>query len=441
MKKFKNSREFNEIIINLKDKKFLEALRQIKLASKNYPKENIILKLYAIVYFNLKEWAKAIEYYGKILIFEKEKYKIYTNIGVSYFKLGKINQSIHAFKNSIKNNPNFSLAHRNLGISYLEIGKYEEASNEFISALKLNNDDYQAQISLINTFNLNKPKINDEHPLVKINDKIGKLVQNKGLNTKFENRNIKELLEKSNELIKKYKKNLFLNETQIFRKNSVNLNCGRHFKVFNEFNVIPKYCFSCYKVQINLKTVVDLIKLFFIFDKIKLKKNNTRKCMVEIRNKIKGNYKGYIYCEGINEAEEIKKIISKIIINKNIEIDNITIKHGCSEFYLSYPSFEEINHNSSEKIKYDRKWSTFEKIIDSREPKRIKSDKKIWSQSLEGINLSDILILNNWILYSQIIGDDSYKKVYDNKIESNFLNKFLENQLEFRKKELKIVNH
>ena len=437
MKTFQNSYEFSEIITNLKNKKFSDALKKIEVASKIYPKENTIFKLYAIIYFNLNEWAKAIKYYEKILIFEKEKYKIYTNIGVSYFKLGKINQSILAFKDSIKNNPNFSLAYNNLGISYLELGMYEKARKEFISALKLNNDDYQAQISLINTFNLNKPKINDEHPLVKINDKIEKLAQNKDTNTKFESWNIKELLEKSNELIKKYKRNLFLNETQIFRKNSVNLNCGRHFKVFNEFNVIPKYCFSCYKVQINLKTVVDLIKLFFIFDKIKLKKNNTRKCMVEIRNKIKGNYKGYIYCEGINEAEEIKKIISKIIINKNIEIDNITIKHGCSEFYLSYPSFEEINDNSSEKIKYDRKWSTFEKIIDSREPKRIKADKKIWSQSLEGINLSDILILNNWILYSQIIGDQSYKKIYDNKIENNFLNKFLENQIEFRKKELK----
>ena len=62
-------------------------------------------------------------------------------------------------------------------------------------------------------------------------------------------------------------------------------------------------------------------------------------------------------------------------------------------------------------------------------------------QSIKGINLSDILILNNWILYSQIIGDESYKKVYDNKIENNFLNKFLENQLEFRKEELKIINH
>ncbi len=437
MEKFQNSREFNEIITDLKNKKFSEALKKIKPASVNYPNENIILKLYAIIYFNLKEWENAIKYYEKILIFEKELFKIFTNIGVSYFKLGKINQSIDAFKNSIKNNPNFGLAHNNLGISYLELGMYEKAIYQFVSALKLNDEDYQAQTNLINTFNLNKPKINDEHPLLDINDKIEKLTQNEKYNTKFENKNIKELLEKSNELIKKYKNNLFLNETQIFRKNSINLNCGRHFKVFNEFNVIPKFCFGCYKVQINLKTVVDLIKLFLIFDKIKLGKNNTRKCIVEIRNKIKGNYKGYIYCNGITEAAETKKIISKIITKENIDINNISLKHGCSEFYVSYPSFEEISYDGNEKIKYDRKWNTFEKIIDSREPKRIEADKKIWGKSIEGINLSDILILNNWISYSQIIGDESYKKVYDKKIENKFLNKFLENQLEFRRKEFK----
>ena len=66
------------------------------------------------------------------------------------------------------------------------------------------------------------------------------------------------------------------------------------------------------------------------------------------------------------------------------------------------------------------------------------ADKKILKKSIEGINLSDILIINNWISYAQIIGDESYKKVYDKKIENVFVNKFLENQLEFRKKELKI---
>ncbi len=438
MDNFQNSKEYNEIVKNLNDKNFSKALKKIDSISKKYLNENIVLKLYAVTYFNLMEWEKAIEYFKKSLNFEQAKYKIYTNIGVSYFKLGKINQSIEAFKNSIEENPSFGLAYNNLGVSYLELGMFDKAVDQFISALKLNDSDDNAKTKLINTFNLIKPKANDGHQLIKINNKINNLVKDNDINSGYHNNYIKILLEKSNQLINGYTKNLRLNETQIFRKNSENLNCGRHFKVFNEFNVIPKYCFGCYKIQINLKTVVDLIKLFLIFNKIKLRSNNIRKCIIENRNKIQGNYKGYIYCKGISEAETIKKMIGEMISQSDIGLDNITLKHGCSEFYESYPEFKKINLNGEKEMEYNNEWKSFEKIIDSREPKRIEADKKIFSKSIEGINLSDILIINNWISYAQIIGDESYKKVYDKKIENAFVNKFLKDQLEFRKKELKI---
>ena len=438
MNKFQNSKEFNEIVKDLNDNNFSKALKKIDSISKKHLNKNIVLKLYAVTYFNLMEWEKAIKYFKKSLDFEQAKYKIYTNIGVSYFKLGKINQSIEAFKNSIEENPSFGLAYNNLGVSYLELGMFDKAVDQFISALKLNDYDDVAKTKLINTFNLIRPKANDEHQLIKINNKINNLVKDNDMNSGYHNNYIKILLEESNQLINRYMKNLSLNETQIFRKNSENLNCRRHFKIFNEFNIIPKYCFGCYKIQINLKTVVDLIKLFLIFDKIKLKRNNIRKCIIENRNKIQGNYKGYIYCKEIAEAETIRKMINKMISQENIGVDNITLKHGCSEFYESYSEFKKINPTSEKQMKYDNKWKSFEEIIDSREPKRIDEDKKIFSKSIEGINLSDILIINNWISYAQIIGDESYKKIYDKKIENVFVNKFLEDQLEFRKKELKI---
>ncbi len=439
MIRIQDSKDFKEIILNLNNKNYLKALEKTKLISKKYPEDNIIFKLLAIIYFNLMEWENAIKYYKKNLTFEKDKYKIYTNIGVSYFKLGKINQSIEAFKKSIKDNSNFGLAHNNLGISYLELGMLEKAKNHFVSALELNNNDYQAQTNLINIFNLKKNEINKQHPLEEINNKINNLMKEKKVKIEYDNNDIKDLIEKSNELIKGYRKDLYLNETQIFRKNSENLNCVRHFKVFNEFNIIPKYCFNCYKIQINLKTVVDLIKLFLIFDKIKLKKNNIRKCIVEVRDKVYGNYKGYIYCKGISEAESIKKEIDNEIVKENIVVDKIVLKHGCSEFYESYPKFENINLKGDQKMKYNDKWELFEKIIDSREPIRIEADKKIWSKSLEGINLSDILIINNWICYAQITGDKSYKQIYNVEINNNFVAKLLENQLKFRKENLKII--
>ena len=72
MNKFQNSKEFNEIVKNLNDKNFSKALKKIDSISKKYLNENIILKLYAVIYFNLMEWENAIEYFKKkVLILKK----------------------------------------------------------------------------------------------------------------------------------------------------------------------------------------------------------------------------------------------------------------------------------------------------------------------------------------------------------------------------------
>ena len=438
MKSILSQQQINKIVNNIKSKNFSSALNETKKLSKNFPQNVEVNKLFISIYFNTKNWTKAIEHCEKLLQTGKDEFKTLTNIGVALFNLGKINQSIKSFKKAIIKNPEFNLAHNNLAISYLELGNLQHAITHFAKALQINKDDLNAKNYLINILNLAKPKNKNIHPIIKIDDEISKIRNKFNYENIFKDVSIKYILEKSNEIIENFEQNIFFNETQIFRKNSDNLNCKRHFQVFNEFNVIPKYCFGCYKIQINLKTVVDLIKLFLIFDKIKLKRNNIRKCIIENRNKIQGNYKGYIYCKGISEAETIKKMIGEMISQSDIGLDNITLKHGCSEFYESYPEFKKINLNGEKEMEYNNEWKSFEEIIDSREPKRIEADKKIFSKSIEGINLSDILIINNWISYAQIIGDESYKKVYDKKIENAFVNKFLEDQLEFRKKELKI---
>ncbi len=435
MNKIENSELLKEIMVDFKKKDFSQALKKTKIIAKQYPDENIISRLFAKIYFNKMEWENAIKFYQKNLFFEKDKYKIYLNLGVALFNVGKINESIDAFKKSIKDNQNFHLAHNNLGISYIELGMIEEAIKQFVFVLSQNNNNNIAQSNLINLFNINRPINNKDHPLIEINNNIYRL---KEVNENFNNDTIKKILKISNKLINNFKKDLYTNETQIFRKNSENLNCQRHFKVFNEFNIIPKYCFSCYKVQINLKTVVDLIKLFLIFDSLTLKNNNTRKCTIELREKVKGSYKGYIYCKGISEAENIKLTIQKVFKKENLNVINISIKHGCTEFYSSYPEFEEINYKKDKKFKYQIAWKAKENIIDSRDPQRIKADRKVWFQTINGINLSDILVINNWISYAYAIGDFSYKDIYDKKINSDMMQIKLKNQITFRKEEFKI---
>ena len=415
------NKNIQDLINSLTNKNFDNAIKKLEII----PEKEIDL--------NFEILKKQIEIYESNFQIKINKFKLFTNIGVILFKIGKICKSINFFKFSIQDNPNFSLAYNNLGISYLEIGMFEKAAENFEIAFKLDKNDFNAQKHLINILNLIKPKNNNNESIINLNYRINSEIKKLNIKNYFDITNIRQILDLSNNLIENFQNNLIFNETQIFRKNSNNLNCFRHFKVFNEFNIIPKYCFSCYKIQINLFTVIDLIKLYFIFDNTNLTKNNMRKCMVETRNQIKGNYKGYIYCTGIKEAKDVLEVINREIKIANLSKCKIIIKHGCSEFYQSYPEYEKINFNGEQVMKYNEEWSTKEKLIDERVPKRNNNDKKVWGRYVKGINLSDILIINNWINYADIIGDFSYKQIFGKKVKSNFLSKVLENQIEFRK--------
>lgn len=436
MNKIINATDLQEIINDLNDQKLDRALKKLKILPKQYYDDNLINKLFASIYFKKNDWVSAINYYEKIIFFEKEKFKIYTNIGVAYFKLGKINKSINAFKNSITEKSDFDLAYNNLGISYFEIGMYQEALNNFLSVLKINKNDFFAKKKIINLFNLITPKNINENSLIDINYNINKITNDYKIKDLNNIDNIKKILDQSDNIIKNHYSNLSIDETQIYRTNSRNLNCKRHFKVFNEFNIIPKFCFSCYKIQINLTNVLDLIKLYFIFDNLDLENNNIRKSIVEIRENIKGNYKGYIYCGGLTEAQIIKKKINRVINENKFNNYEIKIKHGCTEFYKSYPKYEEINFNGDQEFGYNNDWKEKEDIIDKREPTRLDIDKKVIGETKQGINLSDILIIKNWIRYADIIGDYSYKAIYKKITDKNMMDKILNSQIEFRKKNL-----
>ena len=48
--------------------------------------------------------------------------------------------------------------------------------------------------------------------------------------------------------------------SQICRRNTVDLNCKRHREIFKTNNVIPEFYFGCFKVQVEVTTVIDLVK-------------------------------------------------------------------------------------------------------------------------------------------------------------------------------------
>ena len=157
--------------------------------------------------------------------------------------------------------------------------------------------------------------------------------------------NIEEKLKELEELVE----NNF-NETQIFRRNKIDLNCKRHLEIFTTHKIIPKFCFNCFKVQITLDNILDLIKLYFYFNNVNLKNNNIRKCVVELRKNVSGNYKGYVFSDTLQDAKGIKEILNNEIHNEKINLNKIEIKRGCTEYYDEFELYKDINQNVSNMI-------------------------------------------------------------------------------------------
>ena len=94
--------------------------------------------------------------------------------------------------------------------------------------------------------------------------------------------------------------------------------------------------------------------------------------MIETRNQINGSYKGYIYCTGLEEAHDLNEKITVELNRVNLNNFKISIKHGCSEFYKSYPKFKSIDNE----MKYNEEWLIKENLIDSELQLEIKKIEK-----------------------------------------------------------------
>ena len=191
--------------------------------------------------------------------------------------------------------------------------------------------------------------------------------------------------------------------------------CERHLRVFDQYNIIPEYCFDCYKVLIQPRTVVELFKLMVIFEKIKLPADNTRKCIVEGRENVSGTYKGFIYCRGIKEGRKILKILDKAVfreISKNIPV---TLKRGCSEYAPAYPEYTQIDYGMT-RMKYKDEWQEYENLFDEK-PFVSPQPKMTGSYNSPSFNLQDANVMLTWLIYAATIGDESYLKISDKTLE------------------------
>lgn len=208
-------------------------------------------------------------------------------------------------------------------------------------------------------------------------------------------------------------------DPQIFRggENNFPLGCTRHLEIFSKFNVIPKYCFDCYKVLITPRSVVELFKLLMIFEKIALPNENRRKCMVEEREEFSGTYKGYVFCKGIDEGNEVCKIVRKIVSEDISPQVSVTLKRGCSEYALAYPGYARIKP-ASVIMQYKKDWQVQEDYFDKnfvihseRVPDVNDNATDVSTDGVTKYTRREVLSMQYWLCYAATIGDTSYLSI------------------------------
>ena len=155
--------------------------------------------------------------------------------------------------------------------------------------------------------------------------------------------------------------------------------------------------------------------------------------MIELRENVLGNYKGYLYASSLKEAEDIKKIIERGLINEKIRSEKVEIKHGCTEFYDQYKLYKNVDKDTTDKI-YKKDWANIEKEFDQKNLIKERDKEKVYNYTLNEFNLPDFLIIKNWLLYAKIIGDNSYREIFDFNIKDNQLSEIDVQKIQLRKK-------
>jgi|TARA_B100002052_G_scaffold131545_1_gene120726 hypothetical protein len=420
-----------KLINNRSYKEALECLKDIVSENKNDPK---ILNLYGIVQLQLNKINEAINSFERTILLDKKFIQGYNNLGNVYVKSGKLRKAVEMYNKVLSLKPDYPAGFNNLASAQSDLGELEDSIKNYENALKHDPNHVSAKNNIIQVLTFYSPKNTSENVFTKSNSELQQIEIPYKESSEISDEDVILFYKKCKEIVDRNFKDFDFHLSQIWRSNTINLGCNRHFEIFNKFKVIPEYCFGCFKVQIELKSIIDLIKLYFIFDKLNLSKNNSRKCMIELRENATGTYKGLIYCSGIDEANLICEQLSRIIDEKIKREIKVGVKRGCTEFGIEHPEYKIIDKDSKDFMIYKNEWKEKENIIDSNTLKYARENSVNRKPTISGVTLNDILIMKNWIYYAKKIGDGDYKKLDENIFASSHIENQTSKKLKYVKK-------
>ena len=354
---------------------------------------------------------EAIKAYKKALSIKPEYVDACNNMGIALKDQGKLEEAIKAYKKALSIKPEYADAYNNMGIALKDQGKLDEAIEAYNQALSIKSDHADAYNNTTELLKTYRPKIEMYQSLFTIDSKI-KNLSPRILNATSDREIIDNLLEGLSYITEEtfnYKTPL----SQIYKRNTVDLNCKRHNKIFVTQDIIPEFCFGCFKVQVEVATVIDLVKVASLFYKFDFEEDLTKKTIIELRPNIPGFYKGLIYCKGLDQAKAVKTLLDISLKVTFGEETTSKIKRGCSEYPLKFPSYGEIPKNSKKIMSFPEEWRLLEEKFDQNELIEPKDNQMA---SLPEFCLSDFYIIQKWIDYAKGIGDQSIEIFNDKPI-------------------------
>ena len=400
--------EINNLIKNYNSKNFKEALKNANNLTNIKVNNKEISLICGELFLHYKLYKKALFSFAYSIKLDPNFFLAYKYLAVGEYSIGNFQKSLKILEKAKSINDNDSDLYFNIARCYDDLGQYELSIKNYVKSLDIDPNNNNSKINLIKSLTFHKPTTKVKNQIVDTDLELYKLKSPLKKGSILDDNDIKSFLKKSFSILKNYNLNLDYEYSQIFRNNVELTDCPRYHAAFNSYNIIPKNCFSCFKVQINVSYVSDLIKLHFLFNDLESVKN-IKKCMVEKRNDIEGNYKGFIYCTSIEEAESLKNKLV-ILIDERLEIKHDTfVKRGCSEFALKYPDYKITDPKSKSFFKYKDEWEKKEKIVNQFYPKNISNELNL-QDTLSGNSLNDIFVIQNWIKYAIEKNDNSFKK-------------------------------
>ena len=351
---------------------------------------------------------EAIEAYKKAVAIKPDFAEAYNNMGATLKNQGKLDEAIEALNKALSLSPDHAGTYNNMGNTLQEKDMLDAALVSYAKALAIKPDYADAYSNTSELLKITSPKSTKAHIAFQMDREVKEIG-----NSLLASNSDKEITRKLSDALKCINQgqlNFKTSLSQIYKRNSIDLNCSRHTEIFNSKNIIPKFCFGCFKVQVEVDNLFSLIRLTRQFYDLNLEEDLTRKTLIEIRPDISGFYKGLIYCRGLEQAREVKELLD--IELQKIFADKITvqIKRGCSECPLKFPDYGKITDNGITAMDYPTEWKVLEDQFDQSSPLKPKENIK---PSISGFCLSDFYIIQKWIDYAKGLDDPSCKE-FDN---------------------------